>query len=742
MKKNYKDKTLSPEERASLVLAEMTVEEKIFQISAQMIYDADKEYNAHRDYRCGHYRNPGHFLHMGKPYGATAAEVAKAINRDTEAGIEANRLSIPPLQNDEALHGAQWGMATCFPQPIAMASSFDKELAAEVADTIGKEVRAVGVRQVFAPVVNLATDCRWGRTMETYGEDVLLSSDMGVAMCRGMQKNGVLATPKHFADNFAAGGRDSNNSERSERTLREQYLKPFEKCFREGGAHSVMAAYNAVDGVPCSCNRKLLTDILRKEWGFQGFVVSDYGGVERLARSESETKGHGMAEDYAHCQAMALQAGLDVTLPFPSLEYTREALRLGLIDEKILDAAALRVLTEKFRCGLCDEPFADPEEAQKLVRCEKHKELARKAAEESIVLLKNNHVLPIDVSQVRRIGVFGPGADEVPIGKNYSGPYGGWRAADVMSPAQALKKYCGEKVEIVRCEDGKISEAAGSCDINLYFTAIVEGEGLDRCDLKLPNITEKKQENGNALIVGKYEISIRCNQEQEILEMCGTNRNSVVVLLNGAPIDVTDWEKDSGAILEAWYPGEQGAAAIADILFGSVCPGAKLPITFPKCIGQLPLPYSYKTSGRGYGYAENDGLPRYEFGFGLSYTTFESTSVRIDICGNDRLHICFHIRNTGRMAGAEVVQVYLQGWCCGVVRPLKELKAYRRILLEAGQGKDVQIALDRESFCYYDENMDYGMHDSRYIIMVGTSSTEIHSKFKASVRDGKIRTES
>lgn len=311
-------------------------------------------------------------------------------------------------------------MATVFPQPISMASTFDDEIVAQIADAIGKECAAVGVRQALSPVINIVRDCRWGRTIETYGEDVLLNCNMGVAMCKGLEQNGVIATPKHFVDNYAHGGRDSNASETSERTLREVYLKPFEKCIKEGKAQSLMAAYNSWDGVPCSCNETLLNDILREEWGFEGFVVSDYCGMEGVASAH-----HYMDEEWK-AQAKCVQAGLEVNLYDESV-----------LNDEDLDKAVLRVLTAKFKIGLFDAPYVDEKKADEIVRCEAHRQISLQAAGESIVLLKNEGTLPLKKEKIKKIAVFGASANEFPVGHNYTGPYQvEWTADGVQTPLE------------------------------------------------------------------------------------------------------------------------------------------------------------------------------------------------------------------------------------------------------------------------------------------------------------------
>ena len=722
----------TPKQRAEALLAQLTLDEKIGQVTSGMLFEVDETYRNRRNPLLGSYRNPGHFMHYQRPAPATPGEVTAQINEDVRISIDAQPHRIPPIENGEALHGAQWGMATNFPQPIALASSFDPSLVERVADAIGKECAAVGVRQVFSPVVNLVRDCRWGRTVETYGEDVRLVSDMGAAMCRGLQQNGVIATPKHFADNYAAGGRDSNYAETDERTLRETILPPFKACF-DAGAQSVMAAYNAWNGVPCSANETLLTKILRDEWGFDGFVVSDYWGVEGLHSA------HRIASDNAHAAAMALKAGLDVILPYDNTETIRQAIESGLLTEEDLDCNVLRVLTAKFRLGLFDAPFCDADAADNLVRCEAHRALALEAARESIVLLKNDGILPLQKQKLRRIGVFGQSADLIPIGSNYAGPYGiPWQGDDAPTCLQALQAFCGDETEIIRASADEIDTVAPTCDLNLFFTSILEGEGSDRSRLRLPDIAAHKEHDNDAgLIVDSAAQTITENQEQSILRLQAKNPNLIVVLLNGAPIDMTAWIDRVPAVIEAWYPGEQGAKALAEILFGVTNPSGKLPICIPKSVGQLPLFYAVKPSGRGYAYCDDDGKPLFPFGFGLSYTTFAVTDANVLLTDTGAAVTC-RLTNTGHCAGTEVLQLYLSSHGCDVVRPLKELKAYTRVTLLPGETKTVRLDLDAQAFCYYDRALRFGLHDGDHTLMLGTSSDAVSASFELCVRNRKL----
>ncbi len=721
--------------RAEALLEQLSLDEKIRQVCADMIFDTTGDYAGRRDPRLGSYRNPGHFMHYTRETPATPGEVTAQINEDVRRSVEAQPHSIPPIENGEALHGAQWGMCTNFPQPIGLASSFDPAMVERVADVIGKECAAAGVRQVFSPVVNLSRDCRWGRTVETYGEDVKLASDMGAAMCRGLQQNGVIATPKHFADNYAAGGRDSNYSETSERTMREVFLPPFKACF-DAGAKSVMAAYNAWEGVPCSSNYRLLTEILRKEWGFDGFVVSDYGGVDGIASA------HRLAGSAAEAAAMALKAGLNVILPYNRYETVKEALEKGYLTEAELNVNVLRVLTAKFRLGLFENPYRDPAEADALVRCESHRAIALEAARESIVLLKNNGLLPLGKKKIKKIGVFGQSAELIPIGSNYAGPYGTpWVGEDAPTPLAALRDFAADEIEVIRGGSDEIDTLAPACDVCLYFTAIVEGEGSDRSDLRLPDVTEHKNRSGDGgVIVDEATQQITDAQESSILRLCKANPNTAVILQNGAPVDMTAWIHAVPAVIESWYPGEQGAKALTEILFGITNPSGKLPMCIPKSVGQLPLFYAYKPSGRGYAYCDNDGKPLYPFGFGMSYTSFAFADAAVEISEN-RAAVSFSVTNTGAYDGAEVAQLYLASHRCETARPLKELKAYTRVCLKKGETKRVALTLNESDFCYYNVKMEFGPHNGRHTLLLGTSSEDICAQLELRMEGGKLTAE-
>ena len=730
--KEYMNVSLPAEQRAALLLKVMSTEEKLYQLTGDMLFNVDKTYEKNRDPMNGSYRNPGHFMHYEREIPAAPSEVARRINRDVELSINAQPHGIPPIENGEALHGAQWGMATCFPQPIAMASMFNPALVEEIGAAVGKECAAVGVRQVFAPVVNVVRDCRWGRTVETYGEDVQITSDMGAAYSKGLQSAGVIATPKHFADNYAAGGRDSNYSENSERTLREVFLPPFKACF-DAGAKSTMAAYNAWEGVPCTCSPRLLTEILRYEWKFDGFVVSDYSGAQGVYSA------HKLFASEEEATAACINAGLDVILPSNKIDLLKKAYSDGLIPDEALDKSVLRILTAKFRLGLFDRPFADAEAADKTVRNASHKNLALKAARECLILLKNNGMLPLQKEKISVLGICGRSALCFPVGDNYSGPYGRkWTAPEAKTPLEYLRMYLDGIAEVRYFDEDADPAALRECDAVLYFSSILEGEGADRSDLRLPGIRRTKHRADDAgFIVDDTEREVTEDQEAKIRAVAAENPNLAVILLNGAPIEMSAWMDEAKAVVEAWYPGEQGAQAITELLFGDICPSGKLPITFPRSAGQLPLFYCHKPSGRGYGYVDNDGSPLYPFGYGLSYTSFSIENVRFTVEEEGVTATC-SVRNTGAYDGAQVLQLYVKGEHCDVVRPVKELKGYTRVEIPAGETADACIRLGTQAFCYYDRRMDYGPHNGDYTLALGTSSEDIAASFDVRVRDGHV----
>ena len=715
----YQDAKLPISQRVKDLMSRMSLEEKVNQMSAQLLFM--DEYYKKRDYTKGHVRNVGHFLWDGDlPNDAKSA--AQRINEDTKLSIKANRWGIPVLQHGEALHGAQWGNATCFPQSISMAATFDTDLYHQVGLVIAKELRAVGVRQVYAPVVNIGRDQRWGRAQETYGEDVLLNSAFGVAYVKALEGSGVVTTPKHFVDNYGEGGHDSYPSPTSWRVLREVYLEPFRACFQEGGARSVMSSYNSIDGVPVSCNDRLLNQILKDEWGFDGYVVCDYNAV-RIINS-----GQFMAETHADALAMSINSGLDLEL-MNTHESLLNLVKKGKISEEVVNESVRRILKIKFELGLFEEPFVNEKKAAEIVRCDEHKALAEEAARKCMTLLKNDGTLPLNVEKIKKIGIYGPGANELCLG-DYSDGRGGWRGEGAVNAYQGIKKAFEGKAEIVLNQAGQdINPLAQSCDVLMFFPAILEDEGSDRSSFKLPSqhVSQNRDDSNKQIIDEQKQLNVAIDQERMVRELIATGKPVVVVLQNGSVIDITDWVDGAAAVLEAWYPGEQGGTAIADVLTGKYNPGGRLPFSWVKNIGQNPMYYSVKPSGRNYSYVENDGKPLYPFGYGLSYTTFEYSNLEMPETLNkdNALKLSVTITNTGAMAGDEVVQVYMHDEIASVSRPLKELVAFKRVTLNPGESKKVEIEVPYRRFHMWDKDMNFRVEEGWFNIWLGKNAEQM-----------------
>ena len=714
----YQDPKLPVDQRVEDLMSRMSLEEKVNQMSAQLLFM--DQFFEERDYTKGHIRNIGHFLWDGN-IPNDPASAAKHINEDTKRSIEASRWGIPVLQHGEALHGAQWGDATCFPQSISMAATFDTDLYYQVGLAVAEELRAVGVRQVYAPVVNISRDQRWGRAQESYGEDVLLNSAFGVAYVKALEGSGVVTTPKHFVDNYGEGGHDSYPSVTSWRVLREVYLEPFRACFQEGGSRSVMSSYNSIDGVPVSANGKLLNDILKDEWGFDGYVVCDYGAVSLL------NEGHYMAETHEDALAMSVNNGLDLEL-MNTHDGLLDLVKSGKISEETINESVRRILKIKFELGLFEEPYVNEKKAAQVVRCDEHKELAEEAARKSMTLLKNDGILPLDVNKIKKIGIFGPGANQLCLG-DYSGGRGGWRGEGAVNAYQGIKNAFEGKAEVVLSEVQEINPLAQTCDVLMFFPAIMEDEGSDRSSFKLPSqhVSQNRDDSNNQIIDEQILLNLAIDQEQMVRDLIATGKPVIVVLQNGSVIEITDWVDGVAAVLEAWYPGEQGGTAIADVLTGKYNPGGRLPFSWVKCIGQNPMYYSIKPSGRNYSYVENDGKPLYPFGYGLSYTTFEYSNMQMPekLDKNNALKVKVTVKNTGNVAGDEVVQLYMHDELASVARPLKELVAFKRVTLNPGESKTVELEVPYRSFHMWDKDMNFVVEEGWFEVWLGKDAENV-----------------
>ena len=723
--KPYLDATLPVDQRVSDLLARMTWEEKVTQLGSYLNFmDWEKWGRLSQSEKIAYIESLSAAEVIGSGVGQLSILLRElppqtAVKKSNEVHTyvrEHTRLGVPPIIHDEGLHGLLANDATSFPQAIAMASSWHPELLEEVATAIGREARSRGIRQLLSPTINIARDPRCGRTEETYGEDPYLTTRMAVAFVRGIQSQGVVATPKHFAANFVGdGGRDSYPIHFSERLLREIYLPAFEACVHEGNALSIMAAYNSLDGLPCSCNNWLLTDLLRKEWGFKGFVVSDYGSVIHIMEK------HAVAGTKQEVAKRAVEAGLDVELPTtdcygaPMLR----GLKDGTISTEAVDEAVRRVLTVKFGLGLFDDPFVDEKEAEAVNHNQKHRELALLMAGEAMVLLKNEGgLLPLP-SDVQSLAVIGPLADEPALG-GYT--WNGYERDRLITPLRGIRERVKGKVKIQYAQgctltgdakDGiaEAVQAARQCQFAVLCvgnTSQTEGEQRDRANLEL--------------------LGVQADLIEAIAE---AGVPAVVVLINGSAILMSGWIDQVPAVLEAWYPGEAGGTAIAEALFGDANPGGKLPISIPRAMGQLPLYYNTKPSGRINDYVDLSSKPLFPFGHGLSYTTFSYRNLHISperANAQQKVLISLEVENTGSHAGDEVVQLYMHDKIASVVRPVKELKGFKRISLKPNEIKRVNYEIDTRQLGLYNVDMEYVVEPGEFEIMVGSSSEDIRLK--------------
>jgi beta-glucosidase len=691
------------------LLAKMTLEEKVGQMSQVSRFGEDGPNDIENEVRKG---NTGSFLNI--------ADVQQR-NRLQKIAVEESRLGIPLIFGYDVIHGHR----TIFPVPLAEAATWDLDLMEKTAAIAAKEARAVGIDWTFSPMVDIARDPRWGRIVESAGEDPFLGSLISRAKVRGYQGNDlsapdtVAACLKHFAVYGAVqGGREYNTTEVPLRTVRDVYLPPF-KAGIEEGAVTLMSGFNDLNGNPVSGNKFLLTDVLRDEWGFDGFVVSDWRSVKQLI-------SHGVAKDESQAASLGVTAGVDMEMVSRTYHNTLPSLvKKGVISEDILDTAVRRILRVKFRLGLFDKPYVDPKLQDTVILAPEHRALARRAVRESMVLLKNeNNLLPLD-ENIKSIALIGPLAD------NQEDLLGTWALAgkseDVVTVLQGLKNALNDnrcKINYVKgCEvDGNSTEG---------FTEAVNA--ANESDLIIMAIGESVAHNGESH--SRTNLDLPGVQLELLKEIQKTGKPIVMLLFAGRPLTI-NWElKNIPAILLAWHPGVEGGNGIADVLFGHYNPAGKITVTFPRNVGQIPIYYNVKNTGRPFvdndrftsKYIDSSNTPLLPFGYGLSYTTFTYSDLRVE---NEKVKIpgivkvSADVTNTGKTAGYEVVQLYIRDMVGSVTRPVKELKGFQRIYLNPGETKTVTFELPTCDLKFYDINMKYNVEPSDFTVWVGPNSAE------------------
>jgi len=860
----YKNPKLSIDLRVKDLVSKMTPEEKFWQL---FMVPGDID-----GIEKGHYKNGIFGLQISaQPGGAGEAQqllsynttenaftLAKKVNQLQRYLVNNTRLGIPMLVFDEALHGLVRKNATAFPQSIGLAATFDTLTMAQIGKRIAHEAKVRGIRDVLAPVINMADDVRWGRVEETYGEDPYLTKVMGIAFMNAIERENVVVTPKHLIANVGDGGRDSYPIQKTERFLREIHFPAFEEGVKKAGIRSVMTSYNSVDGTPATSNYWLLTKTLKHDWGFKGFVISDAGAVG------GANVLHNTSKSYAQSTVQALNGGLDVIFQVEYEHYKlfKPPFLDGSIPKARIDDAVSRVLRAKFELGLFENPYVSEKDAEASLTDLSAKALAKKSALESFVLLKNNqNVLPL--KQPKNILVLGQDAVEARLG-GYSGTGIGKisildgiksRAGDLTKVNYAQgsfresKKYTVIDSTFLSSKNGKgltgeyfsTTDLSGNAALTrtdkqidfmwtLYspneklatdnYSVRWQGEikaqktgtyqiglaGNDGYRLYLdgkliidqwdkasyhtrtegfkfeagkayPIKIEFKEPKGNAYIkliwnygiadqetqvleeaktmaknadvivvaagikegefLDRAMLNLPGNQELLIQEMAKTGKPVVVLLVGGSAITMGNWINDASAILNVWYPGEEGGTAVAETLFGDYNPAGRLPITYPVHEAQLPLVYNHKPTGRGDDYNNLSGEPLFPFGYGLSYTTFEYSNIALakkEIKVNEGTTVSFTLKNTGTKDGEEVAQLYLRDMLASVVRPVLELKGFERVKLKAGESKTISFKITAEMLQMLNANLKTVIEPGDFRVMIGSSSRELQLKETLTVK--------
>ncbi len=663
------------------------------------------------------------------------AEFTNALQRWLK---ENTRLGIPVLFHEECLHGHAALQGTAYPQAIALASSWDPSLVRDVFAATGAEVRARGAQQCLTPVLDLARDPRWGRTEETYGEDPYLTSRIGVAAIQGFQGDGpfidqdhVIATAKHFAvHGQPEGGTNTAPGNYSERVVREYFLKPFEAAVREGHVQSVMASYNEIDGIPAHSNKHLLDDILRHEWGFDGILVSDYSGVTDLRNL------HHVVDTNEQAAKLAIESGVDVELPYAATYGSLvDQVRKGLVAESTVDRSTARVLRVKFLLGLFENPYVDPARAEQVVNTPAHQQLALRAAREAITLLKNDRgLLPLSLDRYKKIAVIGPNAAEIHLG-GYSNKPG--RGVSILD---GIKARTAGRAEVLYAEGCKITETPPDWDADkvvlgdpaLNAKRIADAATVaTKADVIILVLGENEQTSREAWAVkhpgDRDDLDLLGNQDDLSKAMLATGKPVVVFLLHGRPNSINFIAEHVPAILDGWYLGQEGGTAAADVLFGDYNPAGRLPITVPRTVGQLPDYYYQKPSAKRE-YLGTTTEPLFPFGYGLSYTTFKYGNLRvtpgqIGPYGETRVQV--DVTNSGSLRGDEVVQLYIRDEVSSITRPVKELRGFQRLSLDAGQTKTIVFRLGPDELAALDREMHRVVEPGIFRVMLGGNSRDL-----------------
>ena len=745
----YKNSSLPSARRVKDLLSRMTPEEKAAQmlciwqkkpetlVDGEGNFDESKAKAAFKDRRgLGQVGRPSD---AGK--GKNARDMAVLTNAIQKFFLKNSRLGIPVMFHEECLHGHAAVDGTSFPQPIALGATFNPNLVERLYTMTAAEARLRGTHHALTPVVDVAREPRWGRVEETYGEDPYLVSRLGIAAVHGFQgdasfrdKRHVIATLKHFVGHGQPeSGMNCAPANVSLRVLRETFLYTFREALRESGAISIMASYNEIDGIPSHANKWLLHDVLRKEWGFKGFVVSDYFAIWELGY-RPDTHGHFVAKDSKESCALAVKAGVNIELPDPDCYLHLVGLvRKGVLKESELDELVAPMLFWKFEMGLFDDPYVDPDEAERVVGCDDHRELALTAAHEAITLLKNeNGLAPLDLKKIKSIAVIGPNANRGLLG-GYSGV-----PKHNLTVLDGIKKKAGKAIKVLYSEGCKITVGGNwnqdevvpsdpEEDRRQIAEAVKVARKADVIVLAIGGNEQTSREAWSLQHMGdRTSLDLIGRQEDLVKAMLALGKPVIVFLFNGRPLSINYLSQNVPVIYECWYLGQETGRAVADVLFGDYNPGGKLPITIPRSVGHLPAFYNYKPSARR-GYLFDDVSPLYAFGYGLSYTSFSIANPRLTktkIKPDGSTRVLVDVTNTGTREGTEVVQLYIRDVVSSATRPVKELKGFSKVRLQPGESTTVAFDITPAHLSFYDVNMHYVVEPGDFELMIGNSSRD------------------
>ena len=745
----YLDPSKSVEARVADLMRRMTLEDKVYQMNQCVGLEHMKKGNPENDkenndaqgfYKTLSINDVTKMCEEGKIGSFLHVLTAKEANYLQELALK-SPLKIPVLIGIDAIHGnALVSGTTVYPSPIGLASTWNDDFLYSVGKQTAKEMRATGSHWTFTPNIDVLRDPRWGRVGETFGEDPFMVGNMGAAMIRGFQQDDFTGTQKVIAcaKHMIGGGESINGlnaapADISVRTLREVHLPPYKKAIN-AGVYSIMAAHNEINGVPSHMSKWLMTDVLRNEWNFQGFYVSDWLDIERINTL------HHTAKDMKEASFLSVDAGMDMHMHGPKFtDAIIASVKEGKLAESRVNDACKKILTAKFRLGLFENRFVDIEKKNELLFTQQHKATALESARKGIILLKNNGILPLQkTTSKKKIFVTGPNANNQSIlgdwhavqpDENVTTIYEGIKTLGETKGYAVTLFNSGENIRNI--QGAKIKEAAKKAS-NADYAIVVVGDNSMRYKWKDKTAGENMA-RASLNLFGKQLDLVKAIRE--------TGTPVIVVLVNGKPISEPWLQDNIPAIVEAWEPGNLGGQAVAEVLFGAVNPSGKLPLTVARSVGQLRMIYNHKPSAYFHKYADESKTPLYPFGFGLSYTKYtygEPTLSNTSLSGNEKITVSVEVSNTGEFDGEEIAQLYIRDNVSSATRPVKELKGYQRVVLKVGETKTVEFTLDAESLAFYDINMDYCVEPGEFTIMIGSSSAKKDLKITTLTVNDKI----